>query len=114
MSLFIGGLAFPDEATVDAVKIGVLIGSIVSALGGFLVLRFADQASGVMRGFFDPRQLAPCAGEASCTMAASSPYAETPARAAGDRGRAWRRSSGPPITARRRSSRCMTPAMSIS
>ena len=43
MSLFIGGLAFHDEATIDAVKIGVLMGSIVSALGGFLVLRLASQ-----------------------------------------------------------------------
>ncbi|MDB5705210.1 MAG: nhaA [Sphingomonas bacterium] len=42
MSLFIGGLAFPGNAAVmDAVKIGVLAGSILSALTGFLVLRFA-------------------------------------------------------------------------
>lgn len=42
MSLFIGGLAFPgNEALVDEVKIGVLAGSILSALAGFLVLRFA-------------------------------------------------------------------------
>ena len=43
MSLFIGDLAFSDDATVDAVKIGVLIGSILSALGGFLVLRFTGR-----------------------------------------------------------------------
>jgi NhaA family Na+:H+ antiporter len=42
MSLFIGGLAFPGNAAVmDAVKIGVLAGSILSAIAGFLVLRFA-------------------------------------------------------------------------
>lgn len=42
MSLFIGGLAFPgDPVLVDEVKIGVLAGSILSAVGGFLVLRFA-------------------------------------------------------------------------
>ena len=42
MSLFIGGLAFPgDAAMMDEVKIGVLAGSILSALAGFLVLRFA-------------------------------------------------------------------------
>ncbi|MES2055622.1 MAG: Na+/H+ antiporter NhaA [Pseudomonadota bacterium] len=42
MSLFIGGLAFPGEAVlIDKVKIGVLAGSILSALAGFLVLRFA-------------------------------------------------------------------------
>ena len=41
MSLFIGGLAFPNPATQDLVRIGVLGGSIVSALGGWAVLRFA-------------------------------------------------------------------------
>ncbi len=41
MSLFIGGLAFigPDQG--DAVKIGVLMGSILSAISGYLILRFA-------------------------------------------------------------------------
>lgn len=42
MSLFIGGLAFPgNEALIDEVKLGVLAGSILSAVGGFLILRFA-------------------------------------------------------------------------
>ena len=42
MSLFIGGLAFPgDDAMMDEVKIGVLAGSVLSAVVGFLVLRFA-------------------------------------------------------------------------
>jgi NhaA family Na+:H+ antiporter len=42
MSLFIGGLAFPgDDAMMDDVKIGVLAGSVLSAVVGFLVLRFA-------------------------------------------------------------------------
>ena len=46
MSLFIGGLAFPgNEALVDAVKIGVLAGSVLSALAGFMVLRFAPPPS---------------------------------------------------------------------
>lgn len=41
MSLFIGGLAFPDSPElIDEVKIGVLAGSILSAIGGFLLLRF--------------------------------------------------------------------------
>ena len=45
MSLFIGGLAFPgDTARIDAIKIGVLSGSILSALAGFGVLRFAVPA----------------------------------------------------------------------
>ena len=42
MSLFIGGLAFTDAATGDAVKIGVLLGSIASALLGWLILRIAE------------------------------------------------------------------------
>ena len=45
MSLFIGGLAFDDPAQEDAVKIGVLMGSVASALLGWLVLRMAPQAA---------------------------------------------------------------------
>jgi len=41
MSLFIGGLAFSDPLLIDEVKIGVLMGSILSALAGFGVLRVA-------------------------------------------------------------------------
>lgn len=41
MSLFIGGLAFADPLLIDEVKIGVLGGSILSGVAGFLVLRFA-------------------------------------------------------------------------
>jgi Na+:H+ antiporter, NhaA family len=40
MSLFIGNLAFSDAAQIDAMKIGVLMGSFLSALGGWAVLRF--------------------------------------------------------------------------
>lgn len=44
MSLFIGGLAFPgNELLVDEVKIGVLAGSILSAVAGFAVLRLAGR-----------------------------------------------------------------------
>lgn len=39
MSLFIGALAFSDAATIDATKIGVLTGSLASAVAGFLLLR---------------------------------------------------------------------------
>ena len=42
MSLFIGGLAFPKDPQADAVKIGVLMGSLLSALTGVLVLRLAS------------------------------------------------------------------------
>ncbi len=42
MSLFIGALAFPDSPeAVDAAKIGTLAGSLISAVSGWLVLRFA-------------------------------------------------------------------------
>jgi len=43
MSLFIGGLAFPAQPEADAVKIGVLAGSLLSAFAGILVLRFASR-----------------------------------------------------------------------
>jgi len=44
MSLFIGGLAFPDRPElVSEVKIGVLAGSILSAIAGFTVLRLASR-----------------------------------------------------------------------
>ncbi len=39
MSLFIGNLAFADPAQVDAVKLGVLSGSLVAALAGFFLLK---------------------------------------------------------------------------
>lgn len=42
MSLFIGGLAFIDPAQADAVKIGVLMGSILSAISGFMLLRWCS------------------------------------------------------------------------
>ena len=42
MSLFIGALAFPDHPElIEEAKLGVLAGSLVSAVLGFLVLRFA-------------------------------------------------------------------------
>jgi NhaA family Na+:H+ antiporter len=44
MSLFIGALAFPDNAALnDATKIGVLTGSLLSALAGLVILRFAPR-----------------------------------------------------------------------
>ena len=47
MSLFIGSLAFPNPELMDEVKIGVLMGSLVSALAGYLLLRWS--ASGESR-----------------------------------------------------------------
>ena len=44
MSLFIGALAFPSTpALVEEAKIGVIMGSLASALVGFVILRFAPQ-----------------------------------------------------------------------
>lgn len=45
MSLFIGALAFTDPAAVDATKIGVLTGSLLSAVAGFLLLRAGGTAA---------------------------------------------------------------------
>jgi len=47
MSLFIGGLAFPDPALAAEVRLGVLSGSFASAILGFLVLRFVARAEPV-------------------------------------------------------------------
>jgi NhaA family Na+:H+ antiporter len=41
MSLFIGSLSFADPAMMNDVRLGVLTGSAISAVTGFLVLRFA-------------------------------------------------------------------------
>ncbi len=46
MSLFIGALAFTDPAAVDATKIGVLTGSLVSAVTGFVLLRACGAPAG--------------------------------------------------------------------
>ena len=45
MSLFIGGLAFPAQPEADAVKIGVLLGSLLSAVAGVMVLRVTASTS---------------------------------------------------------------------
>ena len=42
MSLFIGGLAFPDDPRlIEEAKIGILMGSLAAALAGYAILRFA-------------------------------------------------------------------------
>jgi NhaA family Na+:H+ antiporter len=46
MSLFIGALAFPNDlALVEAAKLGVLAGSLLSAVAGYVVLRLAPPHS---------------------------------------------------------------------
>jgi NhaA family Na+:H+ antiporter len=50
MSLFIGGLAFADPALLTSMKVGVLGGSVLSAVTGYLVLALAKpRASGNSR-----------------------------------------------------------------
>ncbi|MGZ8362041.1 MAG: Na+/H+ antiporter NhaA, partial [Allosphingosinicella sp.] len=47
MSLFIGALAFPGRPElVEEAKLGILAGSLLSALAGFLILRFAPVRRG--------------------------------------------------------------------
>ncbi|MDG2570713.1 Na+/H+ antiporter NhaA [Vibrio parahaemolyticus] len=49
MSLFIGALAFPDQPDLnDATKIGVLMGSLVSALAGYALLSVAPREQPLM------------------------------------------------------------------
>ena len=49
MSLFIGGLAYPGQDTlVEEVKIGVLVGSLLSAVAGFAVLALAPRRRAVV------------------------------------------------------------------
>ncbi|MFV3131530.1 Na+/H+ antiporter NhaA [Niveispirillum sp. KHB5.9] len=45
MSLFIGLLAFDDPALQDRVKFGILAGSLIAGLAGYLVLRFSHRRS---------------------------------------------------------------------
>ncbi|MEO1207323.1 MAG: Na+/H+ antiporter NhaA [Pseudomonadota bacterium] len=45
MSLFIGMLAFPDPQYAADIRIGVLAGSILSAVAGYLVLLYANSAA---------------------------------------------------------------------
>jgi Na+:H+ antiporter, NhaA family len=49
MSLFIGGLAFPAQPEADAVKIGVLLGSLLSALAGVALLLMATPGKQAQR-----------------------------------------------------------------
>jgi NhaA family Na+:H+ antiporter len=44
MSLFIGALAFPgDPARIEEAKLGILLGSVLSAVGGYALLRLAPR-----------------------------------------------------------------------
>jgi NhaA family Na+:H+ antiporter len=44
VAIFIANLAFTDGDVVEVAKLGILVGSFVAAVGGYLVLRFTGQA----------------------------------------------------------------------
>ena len=44
MSIFIGGLAFPDSPLlIEEAKLGILVGSAISAIMGYVVLRLTTK-----------------------------------------------------------------------
>ncbi|MDG1745355.1 MAG: Na+/H+ antiporter NhaA, partial [Planktomarina sp.] len=47
MSLFIGSLAFGADDKMNSVRLGVLLGSVVSGLFGYLILRSVPQKAGL-------------------------------------------------------------------
>jgi NhaA family Na+:H+ antiporter len=49
MSLFIAGLAFPSDATIDSAKIGILAASLLAGVTGYLLSRRARRRSGAGR-----------------------------------------------------------------
>jgi NhaA family Na+:H+ antiporter len=49
MSLFIGTLAYPDPSSAAAVRVGVLVGSVASAILGYAVLRWSTQGPATSR-----------------------------------------------------------------
>lgn len=49
MSLFIAELALPDEASLNSAKLGILLGSLIAALGGIFIAKistFGQSGSG--------------------------------------------------------------------
>ena len=58
MSLFIGGLAWPDQPElVDAAKVGTLAGSLLAAVAGYVVLRFAHLTKSAKQDEEEARRL---------------------------------------------------------
>ncbi|SOC10511.1 Na+/H+ antiporter NhaA [Rhodobacter maris] len=55
MSLFIGSLNFEEDEQMNAVRLGVLAGSLVSALIGFAVLRLAPQGDAAREAVATPQ-----------------------------------------------------------
>ena len=50
MSLFVAELAFPDEAMLEAAKLGILLASVVAGIGGSVVLLAVTRAGAVREG----------------------------------------------------------------
>lgn len=66
MSLFIGGLAFADPLLIEEAKLGTLAGSILAALTGFLMLRFAPLAADHGREEAEQAREIDADGDVSC------------------------------------------------
>ena len=50
MSLFIGGLAFADPVALDSSKIGILAASLISGIGGWILLARSGKLAGAAPG----------------------------------------------------------------
>jgi NhaA family Na+:H+ antiporter len=81
MSLFIGGLAFPARPLlIEEAKIGILLGSIVSAVAGYLVLRFAPAHHRIEEVEARIRSEIELDGDADCGEPAAGPAADPSGR----------------------------------
>ena len=45
VSIFVGSLAFDDPATTELAKIGILVASLIAAIGALVLLRFGEEAT---------------------------------------------------------------------
>ena len=45
VSIFVGNLAFDDPATTELAKIGILVASLIAAIGALVLLRFGEEAT---------------------------------------------------------------------
>ncbi len=51
MSIFVANLAFPEHPQLlDSAKLGILLGSLVAGIGGYLVLRFSSRKTEIKEG----------------------------------------------------------------
>jgi len=63
MSLFIGELAFPDGDQSAAIRVGVLSGSLLSAIVGYIVLLLAAPREARVNHVYDPEASEQSAGQ---------------------------------------------------